>query len=202
MSFLKRKQISRLAALVTVIALISLVAVACGSSDPEFDSENFDPFTSVPVELVVNSPEWGEGEEIPVKFTCDGSGEVPVVSWQRPPNGTRAVAVIFDDPDAPNGIFSHWVVFNIPPGDNRLSGSVSEGDRNATGPFEGQNDFGEHGYGGPCPPSGETHEYRFNVFALIAPLALDEDATATEVLTAMRGSVIGHGVLTGSYTRS
>lgn len=175
-----------------------LSAAACGSSEPEIDPAEFDPFTTVPVELNVLSPEIKAGEEIPVRFTCDGDGKAPVFSWQRPPDGTRAVAFIVDDPDAPGGIFSHWVAFNIDPDDNS-SRSLIEG--KADGAVEGVNDFGEQGYGGSCPPEGETHEYRFSVFALISPLALDQTATAEDVLTAMRGSVVGHGVLSAMYTR-
>jgi hypothetical protein len=175
-----------------------MAAVSCAKSKDTFDPSTFDPFTSVPAQMDVSSPDIDDGGTIPVKFTCDGENRTPVISWQRPPNGTQAVAVIFDDPDAPRGIFTHWVVFNLPPDQNRLSGPPSSDSRAK----EGVTSFGDHAYGGPCPPEGETHEYRFNVFALIAPLALDADATATDVLTAMRGSVIGYGLLTASYTRS
>lgn len=182
-----------------LIAITALAAIACGSSDPEFDPATFDPFTTVPVELDVVSPQISDGESIPVRFTCDGADEAPVFSWQRPPNGTKAVAVIVDDPDAPGGIFAHWVAFNLDPDDNSIR-SLIDGDA-ADSAIQGLNDFGEIGYGGPCPPTGETHEYRFNVFALIAPIALGEGATAPEVLAAIRGSVIGHGLLSAEYTR-
>lgn len=185
-------------ALVTVALLLG-VAIACGSSDDSFDPAEFDPFTTLPVELQVRSPHFEAGEAIPARFTCDGDGEPPLVSWDRPPDGTRAVAMIMDDPDAPGGIFAHWVAFNLDPDDNS-TGRLIDGDAAETS-VEGVNDFGETGYGGPCPPTGETHEYRFNVFALISPLALDESATAPQVLTAMRGSVIGHGVLSVEYAR-
>lgn len=185
--------------LLSLFAIAALAAVACGSSDPEFDPADFDPFTTVPVELDVVSPEVRSGETIPVRFTCDGADEPPVFSWQRPPNGTQAMAVIVDDPDAPNGIFAHWVAFNLDPDDNSIR-SLIEGNAAASA-IQGVNDFGDNGYGGPCPPGGETHEYRFSVFALIAPLALGADATAQDVLAAMRGSVIGHGVLSAEYTR-
>lgn len=181
------------------LTLVALLAVACGSSEPEFDPAEFDPFTTVPVEIDVVSPEIRDGEQIPVKFTCDGADEAPIISWQRPPDGTVAVALIMDDPDAPGGIFSHWVAFNLDPGDNTTSRLIRGTAAEST--VLGVNDFGENGYGGPCPPAGETHEYRFSVFALISPLALDEEAKAEDVLAAMRGSVIGHGVLSAEYTR-
>ena len=186
-------------AFLLTLALFSLAAIACGGGEPEFDAANFDPFTSVPVELDVRSPGFSQDGTIPVRYTCDGDNDVPVISWQRPPSGTQAIAVIVDDPDAPGGIFSHWVVFNLTPDSTSLRGAITRGD--SGGPIEGVNGFGEIGYGGPCPPRGETHEYRFSVFALIAPLALDEGATASDVLTGMRGSVIGHGVLSATYSR-
>lgn len=182
-------------------ALILLAAVACGGGEPDFDAADFDPFTTVPVELDVRSPDFNEGGTIPARFTCDGEDRAPVFSWERPPAGTQAIAVIFDDPDAPGGIFTHWVVFNLPPDNLSLRGAIADDDRGAGGPVEGINGFGELGYGGPCPPRGQTHEYRFSVFALIAPLALEEGATAQDVLTGMRGSVIGHGVLSAMYSR-
>ncbi len=182
-----------------LLVLTTLVAVACGSAEPDFDPATFDPLTTVPVELDIFSPNIRAGESIPVRFTCDGADEPPVFSWQRPPEGTRAVAFVMDDPDAPGGIFAHWVAFNLDPDDNSAE-SLIDGDA-ADSAVQGVNDFGESGYGGPCPPPGETHEYRFSVFALIAPLALDEEATAVDVLAAMRGSVIGHGVLSAEYTR-
>ena len=184
---------------VMAVGLFAIVFAACGSSDEPFDPAEFDPLTTVPAELQVRSPHFEAGEAVPVRFTCDGADEPPLVSWDRPPDGTRAVAMIMDDPDAPGGIFAHWIAFNLDPDDNS-TGSLIDGDA-AESAIEGANDFGATGYGGPCPPSGETHEYRFSVFALISPLALDATATAPDVLAAMRGTVIGHGVLSAEYAR-
>ncbi len=183
------------------MALPILLALACGDSEPEFDPTEFDPLTSVPAEIDVRSPEFNDGDPIPVRFTCDGADETPVINWQRPPAGTRSVALIMDDPDAPRGIFSHWVVFNMDGDATSVRELVGTDESTPNGVTQGLNDFGRNGYGGPCPPSGQTHEYRFNVFALIAPLSLDESAAAEDVLAAMRGTVIGHGVLSGMYTR-
>jgi hypothetical protein len=192
---------SRTTLLAAALVIVIFTIAACGSAEQVIDPEEFDPLTSVPAALDVRSPDFKEGERIPTKFTCDGEDEPPVISWAKPPAGTRAVAVIFDDPDAPGGIFTHWTVFNLEPGQNRLAGSIGSDETGPTGPFEGLNDFGAAGYGGPCPPGGAEHTYRFNVFALIAPLALETGAPASEVITAMRGTVIGYGVLTGTYSR-
>ena len=189
----------QLIALVLVTFLVAGFLVACGGESDEFDPETFDPLTNVPVDMSVKSPEFGEGDSIPVKFTCDGEDVPPIVSWEKPPAGTKAVVMIMDDPDAPGGIFSHWVILNIPTNDNSVR-SVIEG-KAAGEVVVGTNGFGESDYGGPCPPAGEMHEYRFNVFALIAPLELDDTATMQDALAAMRGSVIGHGVLNAVYSR-
>jgi Raf kinase inhibitor-like YbhB/YbcL family protein len=195
---LRNHHTSRTLLLLIAISLLLIAAIGCGDGEPEFDAANFDPFTTLPVEIEVRSPDFSDGETIPARLTCDGEDEVPVVSWQRPPAGTQAIAVIFDDPDARAGIFSHWVVFNLPPDSTGLRRGITDGDNGA---IEGVNDFGVIGYGGPCPPSGQTHEYRFSVFALIAPLVLNEGASAQDVLTGMRGSVIGYGVLSAMYSR-
>jgi Raf kinase inhibitor-like YbhB/YbcL family protein len=184
--------------LLVCLLLVGLLT-ACGGKSAEFDPETFDPLTNVPAEMSVKSPEFGEGDAIPVKFTCDGENTPPMVNWEKPPAGIKVVVMIMDDPDAPKGIFAHWVVFNIPAGDTSLR-SVIEGTA-SSGVVVGMNGFGKNEYGGPCPPTGETHTYRFNVFALIAPLELDDTATMNDVLAAMRGSVIGHGVLSAVYSR-
>ena len=178
--------------------LVTAAAIACGGSDDSFDASEFDPLTSVPFILEVRSPSFDEGAEIPVVHTCDGEDEMPVISWQRPPDSTGSIAVIIDDPDAPNGIFSHMVVFNLPGNQTSIRPGIKS---ESGGPIIGVNDFGRNDFGGPCPPQGETHEYRFNVYALLESLDLDESAEAEDVLAAMRGSVIGHGTLAARYGR-
>jgi Raf kinase inhibitor-like YbhB/YbcL family protein len=99
-----------------------------------------------------------------------------------------------DDPDAPSGLFTHWLVWNI----DAKTQSIAEA--NSAGGIEGKNDFGKTGYGGPCPPSG-THRYYFRIFALDQQLSLKPDARRKEVNAAMKGHVIGQGELMGRYVR-
>ena len=107
-----------------------------------------------------------------------------------------------DDPDAPTGAFVHWLAFNLDPKRHELEeGLGKEGDEVEEG-RHGVNGFGRNAYGGPCPPSGETHTYRFMVYALDRELDLEAGATVTELLTAMRGQVLGLGILEGTYARS
>jgi Raf kinase inhibitor-like YbhB/YbcL family protein len=190
---------SQVKSVLFVYLVLVAIITACGGKSADFDPETFDPLTNVPAEMSVKSPEFREGEAIPIRFTCDGENTPPNVSWEKPPSGTEAVVLIMDNPDAPKGIFSHWVIFNIPSADNSVR-SVIEG-KASNGVVLGVNGFGKNEYGGPCPPAEETHEYRFNVFALIAPLELDETATMNDVLAAMRGTVVGHGVLGAVYSR-
>jgi hypothetical protein len=178
-----------------------LVFAACGGDKEEkFDPATFDPVTDLPLTLKVSSPDFDNGANIPREFTCDGDDRSPLISWERPPEGTQSVAFIMDDPDAPSGIFTHWVIFNLPGAADRLGRGIARGEMVGV---QGKNSFGQDGYGGPCPPRGdEAHEYRFLVFALNAKISLEADASAQDVLAAIRGSVIANGELTGMYARS
>ena len=137
---------------------------------------------------------FAEGENIPVKFTCDGPDTSPPLKIEGVPAGAKTLALIVDDPDAPSGLFTHWLVWNI---DSKTQ-SVNEGA--APGGIEGRNDFGKTGYGGPCPPSG-THRYYFKIFALDQQLNLKAGARRKELDAAMKGHVVGQGELMGKYAR-
>ncbi|MFQ5861329.1 MAG: YbhB/YbcL family Raf kinase inhibitor-like protein [Dehalococcoidia bacterium] len=148
---------------------------------------------------------WSEafdvGKAIPRRYTCDGEDTSPALSWSEAPEGTRAFALIVDDPDAPVGVFTHWVLFNLPTSTQGLPEGVSKMERLDSGALQGRNDFGRVGYGGPCPPPGHTHRYRFGLYALDAPLDLEPGATKQQVLDAMRGHVLGDAQLVGTYRR-
>jgi Raf kinase inhibitor-like YbhB/YbcL family protein len=143
--------------------------------------------------LVVESPEFGENEMIPVKFACEGENVNPTLNIRNIPKQTQSLALIMEDPDAPHGTFDHWVVWNIPPQDtiaeNTVPGTV------------GKNGKEENNYTGPCPPSG-THHYHFKVFALDTVLDLPDTPTGKEALEkAMEGHIIGSGVLIGLFEK-
>lgn len=144
--------------------------------------------------MKVTSPAFGEGGNIPVKFTCDGPDTSPPLKIEGAPAEAKTLALIVDDPDAPSGLFTHWLIWNIA----AKTGSLAEG--NNVGGIEGKNDFGKTGYGGPCPPSG-THRYYFRIFALDQPLSLTPGARRKEVDAAMKGHVIGQAELMGRYAR-
>ena len=150
--------------------------------------------------LMVKSSAFKEGEMIPKKYTCDGEDISPPLSWEGVPEGTKSIAIICDDPDAPMGTWVHWVLFNLPPGTNTLSEAVPPEAVLENGARHGINDFRKLGYGGPCPPGG-THRYYFKIYALDIVLGLQSGASKADLLKAMEGHVLSEGQIMGRYKR-
>ena len=148
--------------------------------------------------LSVSSSAFQEGGKIPVKYTCDGEDVSPALVWGKPPQGTSSFALIVDDPDAPFGVWTHWVIFNIPADTLELPEAVPTQEQLPNGALQGKNDFGRIGYGGPCPP-GPGHHYRFIVYALDKSLDLTSGVSKKQVLDAMQGSILEQGLITGIY---
>lgn len=146
----------------------------------------------------VASPAFSEGGSIPTDHTCDGADISPPLEWTGVPAGTKSLALIADDPDAPGGDWVHWVFYDLLPDMTRLPPAVP-----AVAPWgvQGQTDFGRTGYGGPCPPRG-THRYFFKLYALDILLALKPGATKRELLQAMQGHILAEGQLMGKYQRA
>ena len=143
---------------------------------------------------ITSSAFQGRGN-IPSKFTCDGGDISPPLRFEGTPGEAKALALIVDDPDAPGGLFTHWVVWNIDPKTNEMAeGSAPS---NAV---QGKNDFGKSGYGGPCPPSG-THRYFFKIFALDRRLDLPVGSKRAQLEAQMRDHIIAQGELMGRYSR-
>ena len=144
--------------------------------------------------MKVTSSAFQEGGNIPSKFTCDGGNASPPLQIAGVPSEAKTLVLIADDPDAPGGLFTHWLVWNIPPQTNSIAeGSAPKG-------VQGTNDFGKSGYGAPCPPSG-THRYYFRVFALDRELTLPAGAKRSQLNGAMKGHVVAQGELMGRYSR-
>jgi Raf kinase inhibitor-like YbhB/YbcL family protein len=137
---------------------------------------------------------------IPRKYTCDGDDISPPLSWDSVPEETKSIAVICDDPDAPMGIWVHWVVYDILPGTRELKENITPEREMDIGGIQGMNDFKKVGYGGPCPPRG-THRYFFKIFALDSRLELGPGATKDKLLIAMEGHILAKGELIGKYSR-
>jgi len=151
--------------------------------------------------LELTSPAFRDGEMIPVQYTGDGRDASPPLSWNDTPPGTRSLAVVCEDPDAPRGTFTHWVVFNLPAETRQLDEGFAGGETLPAGAAQGKNGFGKLGYGGPAPPPGKPHRYIFKLFALDEPLGLRPGASRDELLAAMSGHVVAQAQLTGKYGR-
>ena len=153
------------------------------------------------MELSVSSSVFAEGEVIPDSYTCQGRDISPPLAWSQPPAGTQSLALIVDDPDAPVGVFTHWVIFNVPADSGGLPEAVLTKAELPSGALQGKNDFGRTGYAGPCPPPGRPHWYQFTVYALDSRLDLRAGASKEQLLAAMQGHVLAQGKLSGSYQR-
>jgi Raf kinase inhibitor-like YbhB/YbcL family protein len=149
--------------------------------------------------LVLSSTAFGEGDKIPVKYTCSGQNISPPLAWAGADAGTKSFVLTVIDPDTARGNFTHWVVFNLPPGIKQLS----EGAATQLPPpgKQGQNGSGNPVYIGPCPPPGNPHRYQFTLYALDTPLSLDAGATLQSVTDGMTGHILGQSRLTGIFER-
>jgi hypothetical protein len=151
--------------------------------------------------IELTSPAFADGAAMPRRLTADGDDVSPPLAWAGVPPGTRSLALICDDPDAPVGTWVHWVLYGLPGDLAALPEAVPPAERLAGGGRQGLNDFGRVGYGGPAPPRGRGHRYVFTVYALDAAVDLEPRATKAALLQAMSGHTLGEGRLTGIYQR-
>jgi Raf kinase inhibitor-like YbhB/YbcL family protein len=186
-----------------VVSIVAVLLSSCGRSP---STESILPETVRTLGAIrVESPAFPDGGAIPKVHGCDGKDVSPPLTWSGVPEAARSLALICEDPDAPRGTWTHWVIFDIPstvrslaegvPAEARVT--VAEGGEPAR---QGRNDFGKTGYGGPCPPSG-THHYLFRIYALDTGLTLGPETTREDLLRSIRGHVLAEGKLTGLYSR-
>ena len=152
------------------------------------------------MEIQVTSPAFENEGMIPSKYTADGSDISPPLQWNSVPEGTKSIALISDDPDAPVGTWVHWVIWNIPADKTDLAENIPPDKVLQDGSMQGITDFGRHGYGGPAPPSG-THRYYFKIYALDTMLELPGNSIKADMLSAMEGHILAQGQLMGKYRR-
>lgn len=146
--------------------------------------------------LSLSSPAFEHNGYIPLKYTCDGDNINPPLQVSNVPEQAQSLALIVHDPDAPlQGGWTHWAVWNIDPNAQEIAeDSIPDGS------VEGMTNFGQPGYGGPCPPDG-THHYNFMLYALDSQIALDDQATKDELMKVVDAHILQHTVLTGLYKR-
>ncbi|MBU1090607.1 MAG: YbhB/YbcL family Raf kinase inhibitor-like protein, partial [Candidatus Omnitrophica bacterium] len=142
----------------------------------------------------ITSPDFMHNQSIPKKFTCQGDDINPTLVIESILEGTKSLALIVDDPDAPMGNWDHWIVYDIEPSVVRIEEDSIPGK-------QGMNDFKRLNYGGPCPPSG-THRYFFKIYALDLMLNLEEGVSKKELVEAMQGHILDQAELIGLYKKS
>ena len=160
--------------LLAVFIIVVVISGGCTSPAPSsFGSPSASPpanqqvgSTGPPETLMIRAASLSPGSVLPDVYTCKGASESPEVAWCGVPNSTKSLVLILDDPDAPNGRFTHWIVFNIPPDSHGLSRAQSNSKVLANGAQQGQNSGGSRSYYPPCPPIGTTHRYVFRLYAV------------------------------------
>jgi Raf kinase inhibitor-like YbhB/YbcL family protein len=187
----------------TLLALlISTLACAC-ANHPQPASNQANPVGTprkiASPQIKVTSVVFKEGEPIPRPYTCQGVNISPPLEWTATPEA-KTLAIIANDPDAPAGAWTHWLVYNLPAATMGLIENMPVQEKVVGGGLQGKNDFGKIGYGGPCPPSG-THHYFFKVYALDTELSIKPGATKDQLLKAMEGHILAQGQLMGIYSR-
>ncbi len=151
--------------------------------------------------MKLSSPSFSDQGEIPAKHTCEGGDKSPALEWSGLPPGTKSLALIVDDPDAPDPkapkmTWVHWVLYNIPP----AAKGLPEGGALPAGALEGTNNWGRTGYGGPCPPIGR-HRYFHKLYALDAILVDLQKPTKAKLEAALQGHILGQAELIGTYQK-
>lgn len=153
----------------------------------------------------LSSPAFKASATMPKKHTCDGQDVSPPLQWKNAPAGTEFLALIMEDPDAPVGLWIHWVLYDVPAKSGALAEGLPRTETLADGSKQGKSwgvaDFERVGYGGPCPPPGKPHRYVFTAYALGSPAGLAPRATKGQVLKAIKGKVLGQAELIGRYGR-
>lgn len=188
-------------ALLSAAVLGSALALSCGK--PASGSGTISPSGSAAA-ITVTSPSFADGQPIPVKHTEDGKNVSPELAWTPIPPGTKQLALIVDDPDAPSATpWVHWVIYRLPGGTTGLPEAVPSDETLADPPgaAQGKNSWGTVGYRGPAPPKGKVHHYFFTVYALDIELAATPGIDKPALLDKMQGHVIGQGQLIGTYQR-
>ncbi len=195
-------------------ALLPLVLAACSKSDQQASADtaavtagSASQTTPAPstMAFTLTSPAFAPNGSIPAKYTCEGDETSPPLEWSGAPSGTKSLALIVEDPDAPDPAkpqrtYVHWVVYNIPAGATAIPENASKSGLPA-GAVQGNNDSKKRAYGGPCPPIGR-HRYFFKLYALDTDLTFAAPPSKADLVKAMQGHVVGSAELIGTYEKA
>jgi hypothetical protein len=152
-------------------------------------------------QMEISSSAFKNGQPIPSQYTCDGSNVSPPLAWNGAPANTESLVLIVDDPDAPAGVWTHWVVFDLPGDTSGLPEGAGKSEPLPGSARQTVNDFKNSGYGGPCPPGGKQHRYFFKIYALDLKLDLPAGASRKAVEAAMTKHILAQGQLMATYQR-
>lgn len=193
----RERESRTITALYFVVALLSLMLFSCRNGENDMD-----PTTTQTeaMQIPITSPAFEDGGMIPQQYTCYGDNISPPLSWGSVPEGTKSIALIVDDPDAPRGTFVHWVLYDLPADVQDLPEDLPRDKEFPVGGKQGINSTNELGYYGPCPPSG-THRYFFKIYALDTMTNLPAGETKDRLLDAMEGHVLAKGQMMGRYKK-
>ena len=180
-----------------LVAVIAMGPTSCRNGEKNMARTTTE--TEVAAIQVVSSA-FDEGSAIPQKYACDGQDISPPLSWEAGPEGTKSIALIVDDPDAPRGTFVHWVLYDLPGNVRELPENTPRDKTLSNAAKQGVNSVGKIGYMGPCPPSG-THRYFFKVYALDAMTNLPPGKSKADLLKTMEGHVLAQGQIMGIYRK-
>jgi len=185
------------AAAALLIAVALFAANCAGAKKPVKKT-----FKGAKMNWTIKSDSISENKRIPDKFTCKGTDISPALSWDAAPKGAQELVLIMDDPDAPVGTWTHWIVYGISPDRTSLPENVEKSAAAASvGALQGVTSFRRPGYGGPCPPPGPAHRYFFKLFALDKKTGLPAGASLAQVEAAIKGHVIAEAKLMGTFSR-
>lgn len=149
----------------------------------------------------LTSNAFNDGDVIPEKYTCNDENISPHLQWDKLPERTISFAILCEDPDASGGIFTHWIIYNIPSDTMELPENIEKKEIIEMGITQGVNDAGYAGYHGPCPPNGPAHRYYFRIYALDTTINPVKPARRDEFLKALQPNVLDEGVLMGKFSR-
>jgi len=151
--------------------------------------------------FILGTTAFPDAGSIPDRYSCEGEDISPDLFWGAAPQGTESFVIVVDDPDAPGKVWDHWVVFNIPATTLGLEENQPNTPQLPGGGVHGKNSWGDTEYGGPCPPGGPDHTYRFFLYAVDSVLDLPVGASKQQVLDALEGHIVAESRLTGTYGR-
>jgi len=183
---------------IVLIGVVLIFFVIGGIIYFKFSSQTLPSFFEISQKnsMKISSPAFSNGDVIPKKYTCDGENISPPLKIENPPSKTKTFVLIVEDPDAPFGVFTHWIVWNIPSTTEFLAeGSVPKE------AVEGVNDFGKRGYGGPCPPPHSLHRYFFKLYALDDKIELPFNIKKELLERAIKQHIISKAEFFGVYKR-